>query len=179
MVAVETAQSDSRVSGILPGFPCTVDLTALENVSDYSFTERPEARNDWRRVAVKVRPKNNDRPVHFIISWVSLPPKGGPTGKSPEALSLRTSSQFEPVTVLKRVSPTYPTVARTTLASGMVVVMVDIDENGKVVAAKATEGPAVLRQSAESAAKQWEFKPAKLNGVAVRASQRLVFNFQR
>jgi TonB family protein len=60
----------------------------------------------------------------------------------------------------------------------VVVVIVEINEKGKVVSAKATEGPAVLRQSAENAARQWEFNPAKRNGVSVRASQRLVFSFQ-
>jgi TonB family protein len=58
------------------------------------------------------------------------------------------------------------------------VVIVEIDENGKVVSAKATEGPGILRQAAENAARQWEFNPAKRNGIAIRSSQRLVFNFQ-
>src|ERR1044072_8673242 len=63
----EMAQTPSRVNGLLPGFPCAVDLTPIDNVVDYSFTERPEAGNDWKRVAVKVRPKNNNRPIHFAI----------------------------------------------------------------------------------------------------------------
>jgi TonB family protein len=178
LVVGETAAGSSRVSGLLPGFPCTVDLLAIDNVSDYSFSERPEAGNDWNRVAVKVRPKNNHQPLVFTIVWVSLLVEDGSTGKAQEAAVSEATSQFEPVTVRKKVLPAYPTSARTARTSGEVVVIVEISEKGKVVSAKATEGPAILRQSAENAARQWEFNPAKRNGVAVRASQRLVFNFQ-
>jgi TonB family protein len=178
VIVGETAQTSSHVSGLLPGFPCAVDLTPIDNVSDYSFMERPEAGNDWKRVAIKVRPKNNNRPLHFTIRWISLPLENAPTGKFPETVTSETNSEFLLLTVRKKVLPSYPTAARTARISGLVVVMVDVDENGKVVAAKATEGPAVLRQAAENAAKQWEFNPAKRNGVAIRASQRLEFNFQ-
>jgi TonB family protein len=178
VVVSETAQNSSRVSGLLPGFPCTVNLTTIDNVSDYSFTERPEAGNNWKRVIVKVRPKKNNRPLHFAISWVSLPLNGGPTGRVQEAAAPQMSSRFEPATVRRRVLPSYPTAARTGRPGGVVVVIVEINERGKVVSAKATEGPTALRHAAETAAKQWEFAPAKRDGVAVRASQRLVFNFQ-
>lgn len=178
VIVDEMAQTSNRVNGLLPGFPCAVDLTPIENVGDYSFTERPEAGNDWKRVAVKVRPKNNNRPLHFAISWVALPLESPPVGKIQEAPAPQTDSHFEPATVRKRVLPSYPTAARIGRAGGVVVVLVEINEYGKVVSAKATEGPAVLRQSAENAAKQWEFYPAKNNGLAVSALQRLVFNFQ-
>jgi TonB family protein len=178
VVVDETAESSSRVSGLLPGFPCRVELVVIDNVSDYSFTERPEAATDWKRVAVKVRPKNNNRPLVFTIVWVSLAAEDGSTGKAQETAVSETKSHFEPVTVRKRVLPTYPAAARSARTSGVVVVIVEIDENGKVVSAKATEGPIVLRQSAENAARQWEFNPAKNNGVALPSSQRLVFKFE-
>lgn len=178
VVVGDTGQTSSRISGLLPGFPCAVDLKPIDNVSDYSFTERPEAGNDWKRMAIKVRPRNNNRALHFTIHWTSLPLRNAEIGKVLEGAAPEMNSQFEPVTVRKRVLPSYPTAARTARTSGVVVVMVEINENGKVVSAKATKGPAVLRQSAENAAKQWEFNPAKRNGVAVRTSQRVEFNFQ-
>jgi TonB family protein len=178
VIVGETAQTSSHVSGLLPGFPCAVDLTPIDNVSEYSFTERPEADNDWKRVAIRVRPKKNNQPLRFTIYWIALPPENAPTGKVEKAAAPETNSVFLLLTVRKKVLPSYPTAARTARISGRVVVMVEVDENGKVVSAKATEGPGILRQSAENAAKQWEFNPAKRNGVAVRASQRLEFNFQ-
>jgi len=178
VVLGETDQTSSRVSGLLPGLPCAVDLIPIDNVSDYSFAERPEASNDWKRVTVKLRPKENKRPLHFAISWILLPHERGPTGKDQEATAPQTSSHLEPATVRKRVLPSYPTAARTARTAGSVVVIVEINEKGKVISVKATEGPAVLRHAAENAARQWEFNPAKRSGVPVRASQRLVFNFQ-
>jgi len=173
----ETAQTPNRVSGLLPGFPCSVDFIPIENVNDFSFAERPEAGNGWKRVTVRVRPKNNKRPLHFAISWASIG-ENGTIRKVHESADPVTSSHLEPATVKRRILPSYPTAARIARTSGIVVVIVDINEKGKVVSAKAIEGQAFLRQSAENAARQWEFNPAKRNGVAVPDSQRVVFNFQ-
>jgi TonB family protein len=177
-VVVEEPDQAGRVSGLLPGFPCEVELTPIDNISEFSVTERPESGNEWKTVAVKVRSKNNKRPLHFAIRWTALPIDTVATGKSQAVTGPEANSRSEPVTVRKRVLPSYPTAARTAHITGVVVVIVEINENGKVVSAKATEGPAVLRQPAENAAKHWEFNAARRDGVAVRASQRLEFNFQ-
>jgi protein TonB len=63
--------------------------------------------------------------------------------------------------------------------SGAVVIEITVDERGKVQAAEAISGPPELLQAAVDAAKQWEFRPTALSGVAVKVIGRITFNFTR
>lgn len=62
--------------------------------------------------------------------------------------------------------------------SGKVTVRVIVDENGKVVSAKAMNGPAVLREIAEEAARQATFKPTTQDGIVVRVTGDLIFDLK-
>jgi TonB family protein len=73
--------------------------------------------------------------------------------------------------------PTYPDMARRAGASGVVEVEVVIDITGKVISAKATSGPALLRQSAEMAARLARFNPTLLSGQPMRVSGVISYNF--
>ena len=75
--------------------------------------------------------------------------------------------------------PFYPDAARRMGISGLVEVEVVIDENGKVVAAKAISGPGALRDSAVNAAMRARFTPTKLSGQPVRVTAKIVYNFKR
>lgn len=75
-------------------------------------------------------------------------------------------------------SPLYPDAARRMRTEGVVEVEVVIDENGKVVSAKAISGPAVLRDSAVQAALRARFTPSKLSGQAIKVSGKIVYNFK-
>lgn len=61
--------------------------------------------------------------------------------------------------------------------SGRVVVKVIVDENGKVVSAIAQNGPAALREAAETAARAATFKPTTQDGITVRVTGTLTYNF--
>ena len=74
-------------------------------------------------------------------------------------------------------APSYPELARRAGASGVVEVEVVIDVTGKVISAKATSGPAVLRQAAEMAAKLARFGPTLLSGQPMRVSGVISYNF--
>ena len=74
-------------------------------------------------------------------------------------------------------APAYPDMARRAGASGVVEVEVVIDINGKVISAKATSGPALLRQAAEEAVSQWQFSPTLLNGQPVKVAGVITYNF--
>jgi TonB family protein len=78
---------------------------------------------------------------------------------------------------LKKVSPTYPPLARAAKASGPVQVDVIIDENGNVIEASAYSGHPLLREAAVEAAKKWVFKPTEVSAKPVRVKGRLTFNF--
>ncbi len=75
------------------------------------------------------------------------------------------------------VKPPYPPAARAVRASGVVQVQVLIDENGNVISASAMSGHALLRASAESAARASKFSPTMLSGQRVKVMGVIVYNF--
>lgn len=80
--------------------------------------------------------------------------------------------------VITKVQPRYPAKAKRVNASGPVDVQITISAEGRVIEAKATSGHPLLREAAEEAARQWVFKPAKLNGVPVETQIVLTFVFK-
>src|SRR5436853_4621592 len=79
----------------------------------------------------------------------------------------------------KRVEPVYPPLAKAAKVSGAVVVEVTIDEDGKVIAARAISGHPLLKDSAVEAARGWTFTPTQLSNVPVKVIGTLTFNFRR
>lgn len=74
-------------------------------------------------------------------------------------------------------SPIYPDVARRMRASGVVIVEVVIDENGKVISALAVSGNSILRDVAVQAAYRARFSPTKLSGLPVKVAGTINYNF--
>ena len=72
-------------------------------------------------------------------------------------------------------TPYYPPIAKQMRASGEVRVQVAVDERGNVISAKAVSGHPLLRQSAESAARQSKFRVDHQN---VPISGELVYTFK-
>ncbi|MDT4968473.1 MAG: periplasmic protein TonB [Acidobacteriota bacterium] len=73
--------------------------------------------------------------------------------------------------------PLYPQAARAARASGLVSVDVVIDENGKVISAKAIDGHLMLRGAAVSAAQGARFSPTMLSGQPVKVTGVITYNF--
>jgi Ca-activated chloride channel family protein len=73
--------------------------------------------------------------------------------------------------------PIYPTAARNSGAQGKVVVEVTIDEQGRVIEARAVSGNAFLLQSAVHAARQARFTPAQLSGQPVKVKGTINYLF--
>lgn len=78
---------------------------------------------------------------------------------------------------LKLPKPKYPRAARESGASGVVVVRVLIDENGRVIEARAISGHPDLREVSENAASHAEFTPTTLAGRPVKVSGTIQYNF--
>ena len=74
--------------------------------------------------------------------------------------------------------PAYPEEAKRNKVSGQVTVRVVIDENGKVTSAQAIDGPAPLRGPAEAAARQATFEPTTKDGITVKVTGVLTYNFE-
>ena len=73
--------------------------------------------------------------------------------------------------------PVYPQEARRLKVSGRVTVRVVVDENGKVISAKATDGPLPLREAAEAAAREATFAPTTKDGITVKLAGTLTYDF--
>jgi TonB family protein len=77
----------------------------------------------------------------------------------------------------KRVTPVYPARAKTHNVSGTVRVFAIVDENGKLWITN-SEGPTMLRQAAEDAARAWVFPPPTFAGKPARLAGYLDFDFK-
>jgi len=77
---------------------------------------------------------------------------------------------------IKRVVPSYPQLARTSNVQGLVKVHVVINESGEVEVTK-SEGPMLLRQAAEEAAREWRFSPPLEAGKPSKLAGYIEFNF--
>lgn len=77
----------------------------------------------------------------------------------------------------RRVLPRYPPLAKKAGTVGLVRVHVVVDETGKVVEILRSEGPTLLKQVAEEAARQWYFEGIAGPGQPVRFTGYIDFNF--
>jgi TonB family protein len=86
---------------------------------------------------------------------------------APDSTRMTTATPAVPLT---KVQPVYPELARRMNVAGTVHVAIVVDTAGKVISAKAADGPPILRGSAELAVKQWRFRPSTMNGKPVIGS---------
>ncbi len=94
--------------------------------------------------------------------------------------SVTTQSTMEPIQVLKRVSPIYPSYAKTRgTANADVVVLARVGKDGKVNNLQLINGPAAFRDAAFVAIKQWLFKPASLNGQPIEQDLQIRVKFEQ
>ena len=104
----------------------------------------------------------------------NLPPAPPPPPPEPEMFF---AFDTYPV-VIESAKPRYPELARKAEVEGVVVVMVTIDEAGRVINVWIAESSAeVLNESAIEAAYKFRFTPAKQRDVAVKATISIPFRF--
>lgn len=73
--------------------------------------------------------------------------------------------------------PAFPPVAKAARVSGVVVVRVVVDEEGRVEKAEAISGHPLLQEAAVEAAYHARFRPTKLSGNSIKVSGVLTYNF--
>lgn len=71
--APESNSSIRSINGNLPGRPCRIFFSALENVKEHSIAESPGPLNRWSRARVRLRPKDSKGVIRFAIIWELLP----------------------------------------------------------------------------------------------------------
>jgi protein TonB len=102
------------------------------------------------------------------------PPPVAPPVQPPRTIRA-TSVLNSQATSLPR--PEYPVLAKKTGVSGPVAVQILIDEQGRVIAAKATSGHPLLRAASERAAYLARFTPTKVSNIPVKVSGIITYNF--
>ncbi len=111
------------------------------------------------------------------------PPQLAFSGGAPQlagsnaAMPKRAASDPTPAQVIRRVSPTYPDIARRTRQRGSVELQTEVRKDGSVGRVDVISGPMLLRQAAIDAVKQWRYRPAQLSGMAVDSSVRVTIDF--
>jgi TonB family protein len=78
---------------------------------------------------------------------------------------------------LELARPHYPAEARAARASGTVEIEILIDETGKVISARAMNGPPMLREAAVQASYKARFEPTIVAGKAFKAWGKITYNF--
>jgi len=73
--------------------------------------------------------------------------------------------------------PIYPATAKSLRTTGVVKVEVTISETGDVTQVQKTSGPMMLQGAAKDAIKKWKFKPFTRDGLPVKATGFVSFNF--
>jgi protein TonB len=146
-------------------------------------SQRPQVARDLKMVAPTVESRTGrlvDGSVPDIeVASATRPASGTPGGDlippvsqignpfAPPDVIARPSSSGKSVMEAKLISstrPVYPPQARQSNIEGDVLVAAEIDATGRVIGAKATAGPVLLRQAAIDAVRNWKYDPAKIDG---------------
>jgi TonB family protein len=142
--------------------------TQTETKPVQSANTKPDNANNQNEVKDDTTPNNQNATATNSEPPVSKPVKtfGRPISKgvlNGQALNLP--------------SPDYPEFAKRARVQGVVKVEVVIDETGKVISAKAVEGPGMLQSSAVQAALRAKFSPTKLSEQAVKVTGTINYSF--
>jgi periplasmic protein TonB len=103
-------------------------------------------------------------------------PTPAPIPKKPEG-PVRMSSSIISGKTIEKPAPPYPPIAKVAGIQGTVAVQIVIDENGRVISAKATSGPPLLLSAAVQAAYRASFTPTVLSGQPVKVTGSITYNF--
>ena len=115
----------------------------------------------------------NSNPAVPLINLDSEPPPS----PGPKPILKPVSGGVLNGTAVYLPAPVYPEAAKRMRTSGVVAVDVVLDENGKVVSATASSGPAILRDAAVQSALKARFSPTKLSGQPVKVSGVINYKF--
>jgi TonB family protein len=92
--------------------------------------------------------------------------------------SASTTGNIIPPLLTKRVNPQYPGIAQTNFVDGDVFMDVVIAPDGSVRDVKVTHGLPQLLNSATHAVSQWQYEPARINGVSVACKTKIKVSFK-
>ena len=109
------------------------------------------------------------------IGTAAAPP---PPPKAATPNRIKVGGAVQAASLVKKVTPEYPPIAKTAHVQGTVVLRAIIAKDGSVEQLQFVSGPPLLMASAMSAVKEWKYKPTELNGqpVEVDTTVQVVFS---
>jgi protein TonB len=135
----------------------------------------------------------DDSPIEGIVAGAQIggTPDGAPGGVPGGTGSGSSAEPAQPVAAgpfrvgevidrprkIKDVKPVYPKPAMAARVGGNVLIEATIGVDGKVRSTRVLQSIGVLDQAALDAVRQWEFEPARLNGVPVAVTMVVVVTF--
>ncbi len=152
-----------------PSGPVSTEIVAKTKIEPPVVTETPK-----QETKIENKPETETAEKNVRTRLVE-PAKENKTDAAVNTNPLEVGSLIEYAT--QKVTPVYPNAARTMRQTGVVKVEVMIDENGLVAAVQKLSGPTLLRNAAEDAVKKWRFKPFVRDGLPVKATGFVSFNF--
>jgi TonB family protein len=97
--------------------------------------------------------------------------------KTANAAMLRVPEDEAKKSIVNRIAPTMPAIAKQVHISGRVLVDLTVAEDGSVEKVDVVSGNPVLSSAAVNAGKKWTFKPFLVEGKAEKALVRVSFDF--
>ena len=133
-------------------------------------TNRSIAPSGGSGLAVRPEPRSNDDDKPEAVP---PPPVSRPKPAPPKHIGIVNGN------AIYLPKPPYPAIALSTNIQGKVDIQVTIDENGRVISARAASGHPFLRPAAEKAASNARFSPTLVSGVPVKVTGVIIYNFTR
>jgi len=175
-VELAPTQTNSAKAVAEPKATRTAPPTIIEQVTDEMITSLPSSAFKPESVTGNnggdVNSATEEKTPAVVLESEPPPPAGV------------ANPIFKPVsggvlngTALSLPAPAYPETAKRLKISGVVSIAVVVDERGKVITARATSGPASLRDAAVQAALRARFSPTKLSGQPVKVSGVINYRF--
>jgi TonB family protein len=178
-----TRSNDRHIAGLMQNAadvasaanPATpVDNVQPHDVGSISSASPPLAKEAAASPEPEVAPPsvdlalaNNPSAPVSVVAPVTLPEFGGVI-----------SQGLKEATLIHRVEPMYPPLARLQKLAGQVVLDASVTKDGKVRATKLISGPPLLAEAASTAVHNWRFSPATLDGKPIDVQMRVTVVFK-
>jgi protein TonB len=102
---------------------------------------------------------------------------GGGPREAPPSGPIRLRAGIDPPRKIKDVKPAYPMIALASFKRGTVIIEATVGVDGKVLAATILRSVRFLDEAALTAVRQWEYLPARMNGVPVTVIMTVLVEF--
>jgi TonB family protein len=167
--------------------PAKIELKPLESTTTIIVGKENLPTAETARTDVKIPTvENNQQPEKPIIventsvaTKTTAEPKIETSGESTTAKISDEPMQIGSLReyAIASFQPQYPVIAKSMRLSGIVQVDLLVDEAGKVATIQNSSGPDVLKRAATDAVKRWKFRPFTRDGLPVKATGFVKFNF--